>query len=83
VIACQAGYVVMLGIDPLLLAPLSETFGKKHLYHVCITFFALPQVPASLSLNVAMLITVKTVSGFFGSRIYWSTTLKGNRYKHS
>ncbi|EDN96374.1 hypothetical protein SS1G_01300 [Sclerotinia sclerotiorum 1980 UF-70] len=35
VIACQAGFVIMLGIGPLLLAPLSETFGRKPLYLVC------------------------------------------------
>jgi MFS family permease len=68
VIACQIGYVVMLGIGPLILAPLSETFGRKHLYHVCFTFFTLLQIPAALSPNVATLITVRTVTGFFGSK---------------
>jgi MFS family permease len=75
VIACQTGYVVMLGIGPLVLAPLSETFGRKHLYHVCFTFFTLLQVPAALSLNVAMLITVRTVTGFFGSMWYTQNLL--------
>ena len=67
VIACQTGYVVMLGVGPLILAPLSETFGRKVLYLVCFGVFALLQIPAALSPNVATLITVRTITGFFGS----------------
>jgi hypothetical protein len=32
VIACTTGFVIMLGIGPLLLAPLSETFGRRPMY---------------------------------------------------
>jgi predicted MFS family arabinose efflux permease len=67
VIACQTGYVVMLGVGPLILAPLSETFGRRHLYHVCFGIFTLLQIPAALSPNVETLIFVRTVTGFFGS----------------
>jgi predicted MFS family arabinose efflux permease len=70
VIACQTGYVVMLGIGPLILAPLSETFGREQLYHVCFTLFTILQAPAALSPNVATLITVRAITGFFGSMLY-------------
>jgi MFS family permease len=39
VTGCQTGFVVMLGIGPLILAPLSETFGRKPLYLICFTAF--------------------------------------------
>ena len=68
VIGCQTGFVVMLGIGPLILAPLSETFGRKALYLVCFTTFTLLQIPTALSKNLPMLITMRTIAGFFGSK---------------
>lgn len=67
IIATTTGYVVMLGVGPLLLAPLSETFGRRMLYLVCFGIFALLQIPTALSPNAGFLIAVRTVSGFFGS----------------
>jgi multidrug resistance protein len=67
VIACQTGYVITLGVGPLILAPLSETFGRKKLYIVCFGIFALLQIPTALSPNIETLITLRTVTGFFGS----------------
>lgn len=32
VISCTTGFVIMLGIGPLILAPLSETFGRRPMY---------------------------------------------------
>jgi hypothetical protein len=32
VIACTTGFVIMLGVGPLILAPLSETFGRRPMY---------------------------------------------------
>ena len=68
VIACQTGFVVMLGIGPLLLAPLSETFGRKSLYLVCFTIFTLLQIPTALAPNLPTLVALRTVAGFFGSK---------------
>jgi MFS family permease len=34
VVACTTGFVIMLGIKPLFLAPLSETYGRRKLYLV-------------------------------------------------
>ncbi|KAJ4287338.1 hypothetical protein N0V90_012736 [Kalmusia sp. IMI 367209] len=57
----------MLGIGPLILAPLSETFGRRNLYLTCFTVFAILQIPTALAPNIALLIAVRSVSGFFGS----------------
>ncbi|PVH85853.1 MFS general substrate transporter [Cadophora sp. DSE1049] len=67
VIGCQTGFVVMLGVGPLILAPLSETFGRKPLYLVCFTIFTLLQIPTALAKSLPALITLRTIAGFFGS----------------
>ena len=67
VIGATTGFVVLLGIGPLILAPLSETFGRRRLYIVCFSIFALLQIPTALSPNIETLIILRTFSGFFGS----------------
>jgi multidrug resistance protein len=67
VIGTTTGFVVFLGIGPLLLAPLSETFGRRNIYLTCFTIFALLQIPAALAPNIGFLITVRSIAGFFGS----------------
>ncbi|CAD6447089.1 ebb8596a-d064-4ed9-b109-cbcbddeb5c85 [Sclerotinia trifoliorum] len=64
---CMSSLVIMLRIGPLLLAPLSETFGRKPLYLVCFGTFTLLQIPTALSPNIAALITFRSIAGFFGS----------------
>lgn len=51
----------------LLLAPLSETFGRKPVYLVCFGIFTFLQIPTALSPNIAVLITFRSLAGFFGS----------------
>lgn len=67
VIGCTTGFVIMLGLGPLFLAPLSETFGRRKLYMVCFTVFTLLQIPSALSPNIETLIAMRTIAGFFGS----------------
>ncbi|KAL9581427.1 MAG: hypothetical protein Q9212_003908 [Teloschistes hypoglaucus] len=67
VVGATTGFVVFLGLGPLILAPLSETFGRRKLYLVCFSIFALLQIPTALSPNVQGLIAVRSLSGFFGS----------------
>lgn len=67
VVATTTGFVIFLGIGPLILAPLSENFGRRKLYIICFGVFALLQIPTALSPNVGFLIAVRAVSGFFGS----------------
>jgi len=69
VIGCQTGFVIMLGIGPLILAPLSETFGRRPLYLICFSVFTLIQIPTALSKNLPLLIVLRTVAGFFGSKL--------------
>lgn len=67
VVGATTGFVVFLGIGPLILAPLSETFGRRKLYLVSFSIFAILQIPTALSPNVETLIAVRSISGFFGS----------------
>ncbi|KAF4635492.1 hypothetical protein G7Y89_g2595 [Cudoniella acicularis] len=67
IIGFQTGFVIMLGIGPLVLAPLSETFGRKILYTTCFTIFTLLQIPTGLTLSLPVLIFLRTVAGFFGA----------------
>jgi predicted MFS family arabinose efflux permease len=68
VIATTTGFVICLGIGPLILAPLSETFGRRLLYIACFAIFSLLQAASALSPNIAALITLRTIAGFFGSK---------------
>lgn len=67
VISCTTGFVIMLGVGPLILAPLSETFGRRALYLSCFGIFTLLQIPSALAPNIGTLIASRTLSGFFGS----------------
>lgn len=67
IIATTTGFVILLGLGPLILAPLSETFGRRKVYIISFTIFTLLQIPTALSPNAATLIAVRTISGFFGS----------------
>ena len=76
VVGATTGFVVFLGIGPLILAPLSETFGRRMLYLVCFSIFAVLQIPTALSPNVETLIAIRSISGFFGSKswiFHWPT----------
>jgi len=80
IVGATTGFVVFLGIGPLILAPLSETFGRRKLYLVCFSIFALLQIPTALSPNVETLIAVRTVSGFFGSTTFSVVLSFSNSY---
>ena len=67
VIATTTGYIIFMGIGPLILAPLSETFGRRKVYIICFTIFSLLQIPTALAPNIATLIAIRTIAGFFGA----------------
>ncbi|KIV89362.1 hypothetical protein PV10_08938 [Exophiala mesophila] len=67
VIATTTGFVICLGLGPLLLAPLSETFGRRALYIGCFTVFTILQAASALAPGIGPLIAVRAVSGLFGS----------------
>lgn len=43
--AGQAVFVMMLGVGPLFLAPMSETFGRRPIFLICLAVFTLLQIP--------------------------------------
>jgi multidrug resistance protein len=63
----QTGFVCMLGIGPLFLAPMSETFGRRPVFLLNLTIFTLLQIPTALAPNVATFIAFRTLAGLFGS----------------
>ncbi|KIY00024.1 uncharacterized protein Z520_04662 [Fonsecaea multimorphosa CBS 102226] len=67
VIATTTGFVITLGLGPLVWAPLSEDFGRRALYIACFAVFTVLQAASALSPNIQTLIAMRTVSGFFGS----------------
>lgn len=67
VIATTTGFVIMLGFGPLMMAPFSETFGRRRLYLWGFSIFTLLQLASAFSPNIATLISLRTISGFFGS----------------
>ncbi|KAK4613618.1 Efflux pump vrtL [Fulvia fulva] len=67
ILAGQSGFVCMLGLGPLLLAPLSETFGRRPIFLTNLAIFTLLQVPIAMAPEVYSWIVLRTLSGFFGS----------------
>ena len=67
VMGSTTGFLVFLGIGPLILAPLSETFGRRKLYLVCFSVFTVLQIPTAFCPNVESLIAFRSLAGFFGS----------------
>jgi len=67
VVTATTGFVVMLGVGPLILAPLSETFGRRILYLICFGIFTILQSPTALSPGLPTFLVARTLAGFFGS----------------
>lgn len=78
VIATTTGFVIMSGFGPLVLAPFSETFGRRVLYIWCFAVFTVLQIGAAVSPNVGTLIGLRAVSGFFGSKPYITDVFPAN-----
>ncbi|KAF2766930.1 MFS general substrate transporter [Teratosphaeria nubilosa] len=63
----QTAFVIMLGLGPLFLAPMSETFGRRLVFLTNLAVFTALQIPIALALNVATFVVLKTFSGLCGS----------------
>lgn len=63
----QTCFMIGLGIAPLFLAPMSETFGRRPLFVTCLAIFSLVQIPTALSQNTAMFAVFRIFSGLAGS----------------
>ncbi|KAA8909982.1 major facilitator superfamily domain-containing protein [Sphaerosporella brunnea] len=60
-------FVVGLGIGPMILAPLSEFYGRRPIYLVSFTAFTLLLLPCALAPNIAVLIVFRFLTGMAGS----------------
>ncbi|KAI9752406.1 MAG: Meiotic Sister-Chromatid recombination aldehyde dehydrogenase [Chaenotheca gracillima] len=60
-------YVLGFALGPLLIAPLSELYGRLYVYHVCNVFFIIFTVACALATNLNMLIGFRFLEGCFGA----------------
>ena len=60
-------YVLGLAFGPVLSAPISERFGRKHVYLITPPLFMLFTLGAGFSQNLESLIVCRFFAGFFGS----------------
>lgn len=60
-------YVLGIGSGPLVLAPFSEVYGRRHVYLSSFACFTVLNVGCALSPNIAVLSTLRFLSGIAGS----------------
>lgn len=60
-------YLLGYAFGPLILAPLSELYGRLVVYHSCNFLFVIMTVTCALSRNMNMLIAFRFLAGTFGS----------------
>lgn len=60
-------YVLGYAFGPLLIAPLSELYGRLIVYHVCNVMFVIMTVACAVSSNLNMLVGFRFLEGTFGS----------------
>ena len=60
-------YVLGFAFGPLILAPLSEMYGRLPLYHACNLGFVAFNIACALATNLNMLIGFRLMAGLFGS----------------
>jgi predicted MFS family arabinose efflux permease len=62
-------YILGFATGPLLMAPLSEIYGRLPIYHTCNTLFVASLIACALAPSLEALIALRFVSGAFGSCI--------------
>ncbi|KAL5444090.1 hypothetical protein PMIN07_010435 [Paraphaeosphaeria minitans] len=60
-------YLLGFAIGPLIIAPLSEMYGRFMIYNVCNVFFVIFTVACALSNSMGMLIAFRVLAGIVGS----------------
>lgn len=60
-------YVLGYAFGPLIIAPLSELYGRLIVYHVCNVMFVIMTIACAVSSNLSMLIGFRFLGGTFGS----------------
>ncbi|KAJ5273098.1 MFS general substrate transporter [Penicillium angulare] len=59
-------YIIGFGLGPLILAPLSEVYGRNIIYHVSNILFTVFTACCGLSPNIGALLAFRVAAGFFG-----------------
>ncbi|KAH8727156.1 major facilitator superfamily domain-containing protein [Phaeosphaeriaceae sp. PMI808] len=59
-------YVLGFALGPLVIAPLSEMYGRLPLYHICNFLFIIFNIAAALSKNMEQFVTFRFFMGCFG-----------------
>ena len=59
-------FVLGFAFGPLLLAPLSELYGRVPVYHVCNTVFVIFSAACGLATDIGMLLAFRFLAGFAG-----------------
>jgi len=67
VISGLSFYIAGLGLGPMVLAPLSEFFGRRPIYLVSFSVFILLLIPCALAPSIAVLLVFRFLAGFAGS----------------
>lgn len=60
-------FIMGFAIGPLLLAPLSEFFGRRPVYLISFGIFVLLQFATAFGNNIAVILVFRFLQGFFGS----------------
>ena len=60
-------YILGYAFGPLLVAPLSELYGRLPIYHVCNVLFVIFTIACAVSSNLSMLIAFRFLEGCVGS----------------
>jgi len=60
-------YVLGYAFGPLVIAPLSELYGRLPVYHVCNILFVIFTIACALATNLNMLLGFRFIEGLFGS----------------
>ncbi|KAN0062293.1 hypothetical protein ACQY0O_005477 [Thecaphora frezii] len=59
-------YVMMWGLGPMILAPLSDSYGRKPVYIGSVILWTVFHIGAAVSNNIAALTMTRLLAGFFG-----------------
>ncbi|KAI1345506.1 major facilitator superfamily domain-containing protein [Xylaria sp. FL0043] len=62
-------YLIGLGLGSLVWAPISELYGRKPVYLVCMTIFTLLILPACLATSLAEILVVRFFGALFGAAL--------------
>ncbi|KAF2744075.1 MFS general substrate transporter [Sporormia fimetaria CBS 119925] len=60
-------YILGFALGPLIIAPLSELYGRKWLYNICNVFYIIFTVACAVSTNMGMLVAFRLLAGCAGS----------------